>query len=146
LLTCVSAFAAYAGLFASAFLAATLFPAQSEAVFVALSLNGYPIWSLIVVASVANTLGSVVNWWLGRRLEHYRDRSWFPISASVLDRASAWYRRFGRWSLLASWVPFIGDPLTFAAGVLREPFWSFLFLVGVAKTGRYLVLAALVSA
>lgn len=142
----MSAFAAYAGLFASAFLAATLFPAQSEAVFVALSLNGYPIWSLIVVASVANTLGSVVNWWLGRRLEHYRDRSWFPISASVLDRASAWYRRFGRWSLLASWVPFIGDPLTFAAGVLREPFWSFLFLVGVAKTGRYLVLAALVSA
>lgn len=142
----MSAFAAYAGLFASAFLAATLFPAQSEAVFVALSLNGYPIWSLIVVASVANTLGSVVNWWLGQRLEHYRDRSWFPISASVLDRASAWYRRFGRWSLLASWVPFIGDPLTFAAGVLREPFWSFLFLVGVAKTGRYLVLAALVSA
>ena len=48
--------------------------------------------------------------------------------------------------MLASWVPFIGDPLTLAAGVLREPFWSFLFLVGVAKTGRYLVLAALVSA
>ena len=142
----MSVFAAYAGLFVSAFLAATLFPAQSEAVFVALSLNGYPIWALIVVAIVANTLGSVVNWWLGRRLEHYRDRSWFPISSRVLDRAAAWYRRFGRWSLLASWVPFIGDPLTLAAGVLREPFWSFLFLVGVAKTGRYLVLAALVSA
>lgn len=142
----MSTIAVYAGLFASAFLAATLFPAQSEVVFVALSLNGYPVWALIVVASVANTLGSVVNWWLGRQLEHYRARSWFPISGRAFDRAAAWYRRFGRWSLLASWVPFIGDPLTFAAGVLREPFWSFVLLVTIAKTGRYLVVAALVIA
>jgi membrane protein YqaA with SNARE-associated domain len=142
----VSTIAAYAGLFASAFLAATLFPAQSEAVFVALSLNGFPVVALVVVASVANSLGSMVNWWLGRQLEQYRARSWFPVSTSALDRAAAWYRRFGRWSLLASWVPFIGDPLTFTAGVLREPFWSFVLLVTIAKTGRYLVLAALVSA
>lgn len=142
----MSTITAYAGLFASALLAATLFPAQSEAVFVALYQNGFPVLELVLVASVANTMGSVVNWWLGRQLEQYRARSWFPVSSRGLDRAAAGYRRFGRCSLLASWVPFIGDPLTFVAGVLREPLWSFLFLVGVAKTGRYLVIAALVSA
>ncbi|MGV2442260.1 YqaA family protein, partial [Bacillus atrophaeus] len=56
----------------------------------------------------------------------------------------AWYRRWGRWSLLLSWLPVVGDPLTLVAGVLREPFWVFLALVTIAKLGRYLVLAALV--
>lgn len=58
--------------------------------------------------------------------------------------AQHWYRRYGRWSLLLSWVPIIGDPLTIAAGVLREPFPVFLLLVATAKIGRYLVLAGIV--
>lgn len=58
-----------------------------------------------------------------------------------LEKASRAYRHYGRWSLLLSWAPIIGDPLTVAAGVLREPFWSFLVLVTIAKVGRYLVLA-----
>lgn len=65
-----------------------------------------------------------------------------PGQPARLDRAQAWYRRFGRWSLLASWVPIIGDPLTVVAGMLREPLPSFLLLVTIAKAGRYLVLAA----
>lgn len=67
---------------------------------------------------------------------------WFPVKKSSLERASGWYRRYGRWSLLLSWMPLFGDALTVIAGVLREPLWSFLVLVAVAKTGRYLVLAA----
>ena len=57
-----------------------------------------------------------------------------------MARASGWYQRWGYWSLLASWVPIIGDPLTLAAGILREPLWRFILIVTFAKGGRYLVL------
>ncbi|OZB67363.1 YqaA family protein [Stenotrophomonas acidaminiphila] len=132
----------YLGLFFAALLAATLVPAQSETVLVGLLVAGHPAWLLIAVASAGNVLGSVINWWLGRGLLHFRERRWFPVSAQALARAQARYQRFGSWSLLLSWVPIIGDPLTLAAGVMKEPLWRFLLLVTLAKTGRYVVLAA----
>lgn len=133
---------ALGGLFAAAFTAATVLPAQSEAALVGLQAAGYPVVLLVGVASLGNTLGAVVNWALGRGAERFRDRRWFPVPPSALDRASGWYRKWGRWSLLLSWAPVGGDALTVAAGVLREPFWSFLALVAIAKTGRYAMLAA----
>ncbi len=134
----------YAGLFLIAFLAATILPAQSEAGLVGLLLSGdYSPVLLVSVASAGNTLGAVVNWALGRGIDRFSDRSWFPVKPAALARAARWYHRYGRWSLLLSWAPFVGDPLTVAAGVLREPFATFLLLVALAKTGRYLVVAAL---
>lgn len=133
---------AYAGLFAAAFLAATIFPAQSEAVLAGLILTGdYPVAMLLAVASLGNVLGAVVNWFLGRGIERFKDRRWFPAKPNTLARAQTWYQRYGKWSLLLSWVPIIGDPLTVVAGVMREPFPVFLALVTIAKVGRYLVLA-----
>jgi membrane protein YqaA with SNARE-associated domain len=140
----ITALATYLGLFLAAFLAATIVPAQSEAVLVGLILAGdQPVLLLFLVATTGNVLGSVVNWLLGRFIEHFRHRPWFPVSQDKLARAEAWYRRFGIWSLLLSWVPIIGDPLTVVAGVLRTPFPTFLLLVTIAKAGRYAVLAAL---
>ena len=136
---------AYAGLLISALLAATILPMQSEGVLGALLLGGtYSTAGLIAVASIGNILGAVINWFLGRGIERFRDRAWFPVKPPALVRAATWYRRYGRWSLLASWLPIIGDPLTVIAGVLREPWWSFVILVGIGKIARYLVLAALV--
>jgi membrane protein YqaA with SNARE-associated domain len=134
--------ATYLGLFAAAFGAASILPMQSEPLLVALLLLGdQSPWVLVAVASLGNTLGSCVNWLLGRWVERYRDRRWFPVPREKLERAEGWYHRWGRWSLLLSWAPIIGDPLTVIAGVLREPFWSFLPLVAIAKTARYVVLA-----
>jgi membrane protein YqaA with SNARE-associated domain len=134
--------AAYFGLFGAAFLAATILPAQSEAVLAMMILaERYPLAILIGIASLGNVLGSVVNWALGRGIEHYRARRWFPVSPEKLERAEGWYRRYGKWSLLASWVPIVGDPLTVVAGVLRVPLPTFVALVTIAKAGRYLVLA-----
>ena len=133
----------YAGLFLMAFAAATIFPMQSEAGLVALiATERYPVLALIAVASVGNILGSTVNWLLGTGIERFRDKGWFPISRPALDKAQRWYRRYGKWSLLLSWMPVIGDPITVVAGVLREPFPVFLLLVAIAKTARYGVLAA----
>lgn len=132
----------YVGLFLSAFGAATLLPLQSEAVLVGLLLSGkYPAGLLLVVATTGNVLGAVTNWLLGRYIDHLRNKPWFPVSAAQLDKAQRQYQRYGQWSLLLSWMPVIGDPLTLVAGILREPFWKFLLLVIVAKGGRYLVLA-----
>ncbi len=136
-------FAVLGGLFAVAFVAATILPAQSEAALVALLAAGTHSPSVLVaVASLGNILGAVVNWALGRGAVRFRARRWFPVSPSTLDRATGWYHRWGRWSLLLSWAPIGGDALTVAAGVLREPLWSFVALVSVAKTARYIVLAA----
>lgn len=136
--------AAYAGLFASALLAATVAPMQSEAVLVALLLGGdYSVAWLLVVASCGNVLGALLNWLLGRWIERFRQRRWFPVRAHQLARAQGWYQRSGKWSLLLCWVPIIGDPLTVVAGVMREPLPIFLVLVTVAKTGRYLLLTAI---
>ena len=135
--------AAYAGLFVSALLAATVAPMQSEAVLVALLLGGdYAVPWLLVAASCGNILGAVLNWLLGRWIERFRERRWFPASAQQLVRTQGWYQRYGKWSLLLSWVPIIGDPLTVVAGVMREPLPIFLVLVTIAKTGRYLILTA----
>jgi membrane protein YqaA with SNARE-associated domain len=137
--------AAYGGLFLAALVAATILPAQSEAVLGGLLATGThsPIL-LILVAGTGNVLGSVVNWLLGRGVERFRSARWFPFSDGNLERAGRWYRRYGWWSLLLSWMPIIGDPLTVAAGIMREPFLRFLAVVSIAKFGRYIVLAALV--
>ncbi len=138
---------AYLGLFVLALLAATLLPMQSEAGLVALLLtDSYSISGLLLAAIAGNTLGSCINWWLGRSLNRFQTRRWFPVTPAQLLRAQRWYQGYGRWSLLLSWLPIVGDPLTLVAGVMREPLPSFLLLVLLAKSARYLLLALIVLA
>ena len=136
----------YLGLFAVALLAATILPAQSEVVLAGMILSErYHLWLLILVASIGNVLGSVVNWFLGRFISHFEGRRWFPVKRNQIAKAERWYQRYGYWSLLLSWAPIVGDPLTVVAGVLREPLPVFLVLVTIAKVGRYLAVAALAN-
>lgn len=134
----------YLGLFFAAFGAATLLPMQSETVLVGLLLSEhYSAWLLLAMATTGNVLGSAVNWLLGRYIEHYRQKRWFPVSEEKLQQAQHSYQKYGRWSLLLSWVPIIGDPLTVVAGIMREPWWSFLLIVTFAKAARYSVLLSI---
>lgn len=135
-------FAAYFGLFWAALVAASILPGQSEAVVVVMLLADYPPAPVLLVATVGNVLGAATSWWLGTQVERFRDRKWFPADNRTFDRARAWYHRYGRWSLLLSWVPVVGGPLTLVAGVMKEPLWSFMLLVGVAKFVRYAAVAA----
>lgn len=136
-----------AGLFAVAFLAATIFPAQSEILLAGMvAAERHPVWALVAVASAGNIAGSMVNWVLGRFIARFEGRRWFPVSREQVARAERWYRRWGKWSLLLSWAPVIGDPLTVVAGVLREPLPAFVVLVTLAKLGRYVAVALLADA
>ena len=131
----------YFTMFASAFLAATVVPFASEITLTAALAAGGAVHWLIVVATLGNTLGAAVNWVLGRFIEHFRGRRWFPADTKQLERAQVWFRRYGVWSLLLAWAPIVGDALTVIAGAMRVHIALFLVLVAVGKGVRYVVLA-----
>ena len=103
------------------------------------SLSEHSTLTLLMVASVGNILGSVLNYWLGRVALHYQGRKWFPASPATLNKAQGWFSHWGQWSVLLAWVPIIGDPITVAAGVMRMNFGLFLTLVTISKVLRYVV-------
>ena len=133
----------YLALFLSSFFAATLLPAQSEAVLsFQLASNKEDLIYLLMIATSGNVLGALVNWYLGKFFLHYKEKKWFPIKEDKLAKGEKYYKKYGRVSLLLSWMPIIGDPITFVAGVLKEPLWSFLILVTIAKGLRYIFIVA----
>ena len=128
-------------LFLAAFAAATLIPAQSAAVLVAMLVaQTHPVWLLLLVATTGNVLGSLVNWALGWFLQGRQPPRWFPVSPNQMQRARMWYARRGWWTLFGSWLPVIGDPLVLVAGLMREPLWRVALVVTLAKAGRYIAL------
>ncbi|KQU55034.1 hypothetical protein ASG72_05430 [Bosea sp. Leaf344] len=135
---------ALAAMAAAAFVAATLVPAQSEAVFVGLlAAQAADPLALFVTASLANTTGSVVNWCLGRLIaRHGLERLPARLRPDPLglQRAQGWFSRFGWPSLLLAWLPVAGDPLTFVAGTLNYPLPRFILLVLLGKAARYAAL------
>jgi len=132
-------------MFAAAFAAATLLPFPSEILFTALQVQcGAPLVVLIAVASLGNTLGSLVNFAIGWQVTRFSGRRWFPATPEQMRRAEAWFARWGVWALLLSWAP-MGDAITLVSGIMRTPVWLFVALVGLAKTARYVVLGALTS-
>jgi membrane protein YqaA with SNARE-associated domain len=135
-------FLIYVGLFLGALAAATLLPGASEAALLGLLATGQGTPTMLVtVATVGNVIGSTVNWALGRFLAGFRDRWWFPVRGPSFEHGVAWFHRWGAWSLLLSWLPVVGDPLTAAAGVARVGLGRFLVLVTIGKAARYLFVA-----
>ncbi|TSE13890.1 DedA family protein [Mesorhizobium intechi] len=135
--------ALYGAVFISAFLAATILPVSSEAVLAGLVVSGRgDPWLLLLLATVGNTLGSVVNWVLGRGIDGLRKRRWFSISADRYEQACRTFRRFGQWTLLFAWLPVVGDALTLAAGAARVNLGVFVALVATGKAARYAVIVA----
>lgn len=132
-------------LFWVALLSATLLPGGSEVWLARQWCLDQPVLALWLVATAGNTLGSLVNVALGRYARRFQDRRWFPASSAQLARAEGWYHRAGEASLLLSWLPIIGDPLTVVAGVLRLPWWRALVWIAVAKGARYGVVLSLAS-
>ena len=131
------------GVFGASFLAATILPFYSEVVLAAaLADPDVARETLWAVATIGNTLGAAVNWWLGRYANHFRDRRWFPATPHQMDKAEAWFNRYGVLSLLLSWLPVGGDALTVIAGILRVRFDLFLILVALGKGARYAAVIA----
>ena len=131
----------YLSLFIISFLAATILPFSSELTLAGLvATSNYGNLLLLIVASLGNVLGSVVNWILGFYSRNLSTKKWFLFKDEQIKKSSKWFNKFGRWSLLFAWVPIIGDPLTLAAGLLRVKFVEFLTFVAIGKVGRYFLI------
>ena len=127
-----------AGLFLWSLLAATLLPLSSEAALAAArGIMLAPPLVLFLVATLGNVGGALINWWLGACCLRFKHRRWFPVTDVQLQKATARFSRWGALALLFSWIPVVGDPLTFAAGALRYPLARFLIVVTIGKAARY---------
>jgi membrane protein YqaA with SNARE-associated domain len=136
----------YLSLFVISFLAATILPFSSELTLAGLvATSNYDNLLLLIVASLGNVLGSVVNWILGFYSRDLSTKKWFPFKDEQIEKSSKWFNKFGRWSLLFAWVPIIGDPLTLVAGLLRLKFIEFIILVTIGKVSRYIVIFYLLN-
>ena len=136
----------YLSLFFISFLAATVLPFSSELTLAGLiSTSNYDNLLLLVVASFGNVLGSVFNWSLGFYSRNLSTKQWFPFKETQIERSSKWFCKFGKWSLLFAWLPIVGDPLTFVAGLLRVRFLDFVILVAIGKVSRYLIVFYLIG-
>lgn len=134
---------AYLILFISAFLSATLLPLGSEALLIYNIKEGYNIYFLLLVATLGNSLGSVLNYYLGLKGEEYLINKKF-IKEKYINLSKNYFDKYGAICILFAWLPIIGDPITFVAGVLRYNFKIFVILVVISKLLRYLFIALII--
>lgn len=133
----------YLVLFTTAFISATLFPLGSEALLIYDVFAGYNIYLLLFFATLGNSLGSVVNYYLGLKGEEYLINKKL-LSEKLILKSKNYFDKYGGFCILFSWLPIIGDPITFIAGTLKYDFKKFLILVVIAKFSRYLFLVLIV--
>lgn len=133
----------YLTLFFSALISATLFPLGSEALLIYDINEGYNLYLLLLFATLGNVLGSVINYFLGLKGEEFLIRKKY-LKEKKIEKYKSFFNKYGAYTLLLSWAPIIGDPITFIAGILKYDLKKFLLLVTIAKFGRYLFLAFLV--
>lgn len=130
-------------LFITALISATLFPLGSEALLVYDIKQGYNIYFLLLFATLGNSLGSVINYFLGLKGEEYLLKKSL-LKEEYIIKSKNYFDKYGSFSILFSWLPIVGDPITFVAGILKYDFKKFLILVIVAKFSRYLFLALII--
>lgn len=122
-------------LFIGSFLAATLLPGGSEAVLFGV-LKAYPetLWTALAIATVGNTLGGMVSFWMG----------WLLPQTQQLKHVEK-VRHYGAPALLLAWTPLLGDALCLAAGWLRLNPWQAALYMAIGKFARYWVIAYLIA-
>lgn len=134
----------YAGLFIASFLAATILPLSSELVLSALLVSGLSPTTLVLVATLGNVLGALLNYILGYWASLGIVKKWLKCSEVEFLRAEQRFKKYGIFSLLFAWVPIIGDPITVVAGVLRIHLAWFLILVTTGKLVRYVAISYII--
>ena len=131
----------YPALFALSFLASTLLPLGSEWLLVAMLIQRHDPFAAVAVATAGNYLGACTSYFVGIYGGDFLIKRVIRIGDAEQDRARRFFGRYGSWSLLLSWLPFIGDPLCLAGGVLKVPFCRFSILVASGKALRYAAVA-----
>ena len=133
----------YLILFITSLISATLFPLGSEALLIYDIKEGYNLYLLLLFATIGNSLGSVINYFLGLKGEEKKKKKSL-IKESYIIKCKKYFDKYGLYTILFSWLPIIGDPITFMAGILKYDFKKFLIFVIIAKFSRYLFLVIII--
>lgn len=137
----------YFSLFGSCFLAATVLPFSSEAVFfAAIKKSSEPVWMLIFTAGLGNTAGGLTGYYLGRFAKWEWLEKYFRLKKEKVKRYEKYASRYGVWLAVLSWVPLIGDLLCVVLGFFRAEVFRVTVLMFLSKTARYIGVAALAGA
>ena len=129
----------YISLFFVALMAATILPISSEALLIYYLHDEKSAILLLIAAGVGNTLGSIINYYIGKKGSEYLIRK-EKISTIRLQKSEDIFKRYGGYALLLSWLPIIGDPLTLVAGLLHYDIKKFITFVAISKFGRYVLI------
>ena len=127
------------GLFLGTFLAATVVPFSSDALYIAVLLATDNPVGCLVVGTLGNWLGSVTTYWLGRIGRWEWIEKWFKVKPETLERQKQKIDRYGIWLALLAWVPVIGDVITLALGFYKTKPVETMLLLLVGKLLRFLV-------
>lgn len=134
-------------LFWVAVFSASFLPSQAELLlFTFLAIGKENPLLLVLAATLGNAIGSLGNYYMGRSLMHLQNKPWFPIKNKYLQKPKHLFERHGTWTLLMAGIPFIGNPITLVAGILRVRLWLFIVLVTLGKSVRYFLVWAIYAA
>ena len=131
------------GLFLASFLAATILPFSSEALLGVMALGEWSSVSLLLLASIGNTLGGLTNYGIGRWVPEEKLLRRLRIDTAKADRWRNLVQRYGTWAALLCWLPIIGDPIAIALGLFRAPLAPSALLMFLGKAARYAVLLSI---
>lgn len=132
-----------AGMFVAAFLAGSVLPFSSELVMFGLMEAGSDPISLLIWGTLGNTLGGMVNYFIGTCGREEWITRYAKVAPEKLERGKRQVRRYGAWAGLLAWVPVVGEVLTVAMGYMRT---NLLLSLATIATGKYLRYQVVVSA
>lgn len=135
----------YISLFITSFLASTIVPLGSEGLVVLMILEKFNLYTVVLVASIANFMGACTSYYIGFTGRGLFISKYMHISEEQLQRAEGSFKKYGAFSLLFTWLPGIGDAITMAGGLLRYRFTHFAILVFAGKFFRYMAIAYIAS-
>ena len=135
----------YISLFITSFLASTVLPLGSEGLVILMITQGFNLYTVVFVASIANFLGACTTYYIGFTGRTLLMNKYMHISEEQLQRAESKFKKHGAFSLLFTWLPGIGDAIAVYGGILRYKFVNFAILVFIGKFFRYMTIAYLTS-
>lgn len=133
------------GLFLGCLLSATVIPFSSEALVAGALLLDYSPWTVILVATLGNTIGGMTCYLLGWLCKWSWIEKYLKIKEESLEKAQAKVGKYGSLAALLTWLPIVGDVIAVALGIMRTRVVPTTLFMFIGKGLRYMVVTGLIN-
>jgi membrane protein YqaA with SNARE-associated domain len=130
----------YIGLFLSALLAGSIVPFSSELVLTVLVQMGADPTICLISASVGNTIGGLVCYYLGYLGNMEWIERWLKIDHQKMERVDGFVRKYGAWMGVFGVLPWVGEVIIVLLGLMRANVYITTATMFVGKFVRYLLM------